>query len=89
MHVFLEILVVMGVKEHTAFKPFIVDLLQGDSSALYGVELVFSLCEKPEEAGPDTEQGSPGISHRESERCCLWLVAMLRIAARPCNLTEA
>ena len=28
MYVFLEILVVMGVKEHTAFKPFIVDLLQ-------------------------------------------------------------
>ena len=89
MHVFLEILVVMGVKEHTAFKPFIVDLLQGDSSPLYGVELVFSLREKPEEAAPDTGQGSPGISHRESERCCLWLVALLGIAARPCNLTEA
>jgi len=32
MHVFLEILVVMGVKEHPTLKPFIVDLLQGDRS---------------------------------------------------------
>jgi hypothetical protein len=29
MHVFLEILVVMGVKQHPAFKTFVVDLLQG------------------------------------------------------------
>jgi len=34
MHVFLEILVVTGVKEHTALKPCIVDLLQGDSVTL-------------------------------------------------------
>jgi hypothetical protein len=29
MHVFFEILVVMGMKEHPTLKPFIVDLLQG------------------------------------------------------------
>jgi len=29
MHVFLEILVVMGMKENSSLKPFIVDLLQG------------------------------------------------------------
>jgi hypothetical protein len=30
MHVFFEILVVMGMKENPSLKPFIVDLLQGD-----------------------------------------------------------
>jgi hypothetical protein len=29
MHVFLEILVVMGVKQHSALKTFVMDLLQG------------------------------------------------------------
>jgi hypothetical protein len=38
----------MGVKQHPSLKTFVVDLLQGDRSALYGVELVFSLREKPE-----------------------------------------
>jgi len=33
-------------------------------------------------------QGSPGPTHPGCERCCRWLVAMLRIAARPCSLTE-
>jgi len=49
MHVFLEILVVMGVKEHTAFKPFIVDLLQGDRRPrqILGKVLQGSLIENP------------------------------------------
>lgn len=34
MQVFLEILVVTGVKEHTALNPFIVDLLQGYRSCV-------------------------------------------------------
>jgi hypothetical protein len=29
MHVFLEILVVMGVEQHPSFKPFAMDILQG------------------------------------------------------------
>jgi hypothetical protein len=41
MNVFLEILVVMGMKKHPTLKTFVMDLLQGYRSALYRVELVF------------------------------------------------
>jgi len=35
MHVFFEILVVMGMKENPTLKPFVVDLLQGYRRTCY------------------------------------------------------
>jgi hypothetical protein len=49
MHVFLEILVVMGMKENPTLKPFIVDLLQGDRRPGYilGKAITGALIENP------------------------------------------